>query len=104
MPRTLIIISFHFVFPLLREVTVDHECEIGRGVHIMGGVSIAGIVKIEDYVTIGANATIFPDIKISEGAFIGAGAVVTKNVGKNEAFLQNNMNLMLALGFSHRAN
>jgi acetyltransferase-like isoleucine patch superfamily enzyme len=69
--------------------TIDHECEIGNGVHIMGGVSIAGRVKIGDYVTIGTNATIFPDLEISEGAFIGAGAVVRKNVKKNEIVVGN---------------
>lgn len=35
---------------------------------------------IEDHVTIGANATILPAIKIGKGAMIAAGAVVTKNV------------------------
>ena len=53
--------------------TIDHECEIGNGVHIMGGVSIAVRVKIGDYVTIGTNATILPDVEISEDAFIDAG-------------------------------
>ena len=62
--------------------TIDHECEIGNGVHIMGGVCIAGRVKIGDYVSIGTNATIFPDLEISEGAFIGAGAVVKKELKK----------------------
>ena len=55
----------------------------------MGGVCIAGNVKIGDYVTIGTNATIFPDLEISEGAFIGAGAVVRKNVKKNEIVVGN---------------
>ena len=55
----------------------------------MGGVSIAGRVKIGDYVSIGTNATIFPDLEISEGAFIGAGAVVRKNVKKNEIVVGN---------------
>lgn len=35
---------------------------------------------IEDRVTIGANATILPDITIGEGAFIAAGAIVTEDV------------------------
>ena len=30
--------------------------------------------------SIGANATILPDVEIGEGALIGAGAIVTKNV------------------------
>lgn len=35
---------------------------------------------IEDSVTIGANATILPGVRIGEGAFIAAGAVVLRNV------------------------
>jgi len=60
--------------------TVDHECIIGNGVHIMGNVAIAGKVEIGDFATIGTNATILPYVKIGEGSFIGAGAVVTKEV------------------------
>jgi len=35
---------------------------------------------IGDYAVIGANATILPGVKIGEHAFIGAGAIVTKDV------------------------
>ena len=35
------------------------------------------------------NATILPKIRIEDGAFIGAGAVVTKNVKKNEIVAGN---------------
>ena len=35
---------------------------------------------LEDGVTIGANATILPGIRICEGAMVGAGAVVTRDV------------------------
>ena len=50
----------------------------------MGGASIAGRVKIGNYVSIGTNSTILPDIKVGSGAYIGAGSVVTKNVKDNE--------------------
>ena len=39
---------------------------------------------IEDNVVIGGCATILPSLTIQEGAFIGAGALLTKNVGKGE--------------------
>ncbi len=35
---------------------------------------------IEDSVSIGANSTILPGIKIETGSFIAAGSIVTKNV------------------------
>ena len=59
---------------------IDHECIIGNGVHIMGGAHLAGCVQVEDFVSIGTNATILPRIKIGTNAIIGAGAVVTKDV------------------------
>jgi len=46
----------------------------------MGGSVVTGRVRIGDYATIGSNATILPDLEVGEGAFVGAGAVVTKNV------------------------
>lgn len=36
--------------------------------------------RIEEGVTIGANATVLPDITISKHAFVAAGAIVTKDV------------------------
>lgn len=59
---------------------IDHECRIGRGVHVMGSAAVAGRVTIDDYATIGTNATVLPDITIGEGAVVGAGAVVTRDV------------------------
>ncbi|MDT0295756.1 acyltransferase [Mesonia ostreae] len=44
---------------------------------------------IEDFVSIGANATILPNLHIGKGAFIGAGAVVTKNVKPFQIVLGN---------------
>jgi len=62
---------------------VDHESILGCGVHVMPGATIAGSVRVGDFSTIGSNATILPRISIAEGAFIGAGAVVTKDVEQN---------------------
>jgi len=39
--------------------------------------------------SIGANSTILPGIEVSEGAVVGAGAVVTKNVPKNKMVIGN---------------
>ena len=45
--------------------------------------SIAGLVNIGNYSTIGTNATILPKLQIGENVYVGAGAVVTKNVESN---------------------
>ena len=38
---------------------------------------------IEDGATIGANATVLPDVTVGENAFVSAGAVVTEDVPAN---------------------
>lgn len=45
--------------------------------------------KVEDGVSIGANATILPGLTIGRGAMIGAGSVVTKNVPSGETWVGN---------------
>ena len=44
---------------------------------------------VEDNVSIGANSTILPGIRIGEGAKIGAGSVVTKDVPPGETWVGN---------------
>jgi len=59
--------------------TVEHETEVGDGVTIMSRAAIMGEVKIGNYATIGGNATVLA-VKVGEGAMVGAGALVTKDV------------------------
>ena len=68
---------------------IDHECKIGHGVHLMGGCYLAGRVTVGDFSSIGATATILPDIKIGKYSIVGAGAVVTKNVPDNTVVVGN---------------
>lgn len=44
---------------------------------------------VEDDVSIGANATILPGIRLGKGCVIGAGAVVTKEVPPGETWVGN---------------
>lgn len=46
-------------------------------------------VIVEDYVRIGIGAIILPGIRIGENAVIGAGTVVTKDVGKGDVVVGN---------------
>jgi len=89
---------------------IDGRCEIGDGVSMQTGVYVPSDTTIqnhvflgpqatllndpypvrtdvdlvgpvlEDHVSIGGNATILPNVTIGEGAFVAAGAVVTKDV------------------------
>jgi len=60
--------------------SVDHECRLGEGVHLCPGARLAGCVTVEPFATIGTGAGVLPRLCIGEGAFVGAGAVVTRNV------------------------
>lgn len=60
--------------------SVDHECELERGVHIGPGATLAGAVRVREYAFVGAGATILPRITIGAGSIVGAGAVVTRDV------------------------
>jgi sugar O-acyltransferase (sialic acid O-acetyltransferase NeuD family) len=60
--------------------SIDHECFLDDGVTIGPGARLAGLVKVEKYVDIYTGAIILPRVKIGEGAIIGAGAVVRKDV------------------------
>lgn len=60
--------------------SIDHECVLGDGVHIMPGTTLCGCVTVENFATIGSNATILPHIRIGSRAMIGAGAVVIRDV------------------------
>jgi acetyltransferase-like isoleucine patch superfamily enzyme len=58
----------------------DHDDQLGKGVHLMPGATLCGEIVVEDFATIGANATVLPRLRIGSGAFVGAGAVVTRDV------------------------
>jgi sugar O-acyltransferase (sialic acid O-acetyltransferase NeuD family) len=69
--------------------SVDHECVLGDGVHLMPGARLAGCITVESYATIGTNATVLPRLRIGEGAMVGAGAVVTKDVPAGAVVMGN---------------
>lgn len=60
--------------------SVDHDCQVGRHVHISPGATICGNVMIEDEAHIGAGAVIRQSIRIGKGSVVGAGAVVVRDV------------------------
>ncbi len=60
---------------------VEHDCVIGKHVHICPGAVISGGVIIGDSTFIGAGATIIQGIKIGDNSVVAAGAVVVNDVG-----------------------
>ena len=98
-----------------KNVCIGHHCSIGAGSFIPENVIIKNNVFIgphvvftndkyapskgawrhlpptvvEDYVSIGANCTILPNLTLGAHAKIGAGSVVTKDVKSNTVVVGN---------------
>ena len=73
---------------------IEHDCIIGNYVTFAPGVKCNGNIRIADHVYIGAGAIIKQGttdnpLQIGEGAIIGMGAVVTKNIPPGEIVVGN---------------
>jgi sugar O-acyltransferase (sialic acid O-acetyltransferase NeuD family) len=60
--------------------TVDHDCRIGAFVNISPGSHLSGRTVVERYALLGTGTITLPDVRIGEGATVGAGAVVVHDV------------------------
>ena len=61
-------------------VTIAHDCRIGDFVSIGPSAALAGGVEVEDGVEFGVGARVMPRCRIGHLAFVGAGAVVIRDV------------------------
>lgn len=59
---------------------IEHDVTIGRHCHISVNATVAGFSYLDDYVMVGAGATIIDKIQVCANVVIGAGAVVTENI------------------------
>ncbi|HBE76239.1 MAG TPA: sugar acetyltransferase [Firmicutes bacterium] len=62
---------------------VEHDCVIGKHVHIAPGAVLSGGVHVADSVHIGVGATIIQGVAIGKRTIIGAGAVVVHDIPEN---------------------
>ena len=63
--------------------SLDHDSDVGELAQVMPGAVIAGGAVIGPFATIGTGAVLLPLVRIGENAFVGAGAVVRKDVAEN---------------------
>ena len=59
---------------------VEHDCRIGRHVHIAPGAVICGGVEVGDHVHIGSGATLIQGLQIGAESISGAGSIVTRDI------------------------
>ena len=60
--------------------TVEHDCWIGKNVHIAPGATLSGGVSIGDNCLIGVGANIVQSVSVCGGCLIGAGSTVVKDI------------------------
>jgi sugar O-acyltransferase (sialic acid O-acetyltransferase NeuD family) len=68
---------------------IGHDSVIGDFTSIMPHVDFGGNVTVGKNVFIGTKATIIPKITIKDGATVGAGSVVVKNVSRSATVFGN---------------
>ena len=61
-------------------VHIGHDSQIGNGVILPNGATLAGHVTVEDYATLSANAPVHQYCTIGKYAYIGGGTTITQDV------------------------
>ncbi|MFJ6138961.1 hypothetical protein [Kitasatospora sp. NPDC092286] len=64
--------------------TVGHDSVLGERVTVCPGGNVSGAVLLDDGATVGGNAVVLQGRKVGAGAFVGAAAVVTRDVPPGE--------------------
>jgi sugar O-acyltransferase (sialic acid O-acetyltransferase NeuD family) len=63
--------------------SVDHECELGDGVHVAPGATLCGCVSVGQHTLIGPGSVVLPRVNIGKNVIVGAGSVVTHDLPDN---------------------
>ncbi|KYP11480.1 MAG: acetyltransferase [Limnobacter sp. CACIAM 66H1] len=64
--------------------SVDHDCTLGKHVHVAPGATICGSVCVGDSAFIGAGSTVIQQLDIGTKALVGAGTTVIRNLKPGE--------------------
>lgn len=67
--------------------TIDHDCDIGKAVHIAPQCALAGNVKVGAFSFLGIGSKVIPERTIAENVNLGAGSVVITDLRKSGTFV-----------------
>ena len=59
---------------------IDHDCAIGKHVHIAPGCTLSGYVTVGDETHIGAGAVVIQGINVGKRCLVAAGALVNRDL------------------------
>ncbi len=62
--------------------TIGHDSVLEPYVTVLPGANVSGAVRLSEGATIGANACVLQGVTVGTAAMVGAGAVVTTDVGE----------------------
>lgn len=65
-------------------VTIDHDCTIGRHVHVAPATTLCGFIQIGELTHIGAGTTIIQKRQVGEQCLVGAGSLVIHDIQSHE--------------------
>jgi sugar O-acyltransferase (sialic acid O-acetyltransferase NeuD family) len=68
---------------------VEHDCVVGEFCHISPNAVLAGGVKLDARVWVGACSSVRQLVRIGEEAVVGMGSVVTKNIPSRVTVIGN---------------
>lgn len=63
--------------------TIDHDCQIGRAVHIAPQCALAGKVSVGQGSFLGIGCKVIPEINIGSLCVAGAGSVIVRDIPSN---------------------
>ena len=79
---------------IANHVNIGHNVHVGKNCFISAGAVLCGSVVIEDNCWIGPSTSIRNHVRVCQGAMVGVGAVVIKNVPRNATVVGNPANAL----------
>jgi acyl-[acyl carrier protein]--UDP-N-acetylglucosamine O-acyltransferase len=74
---------------LMKHCHIGHDAQLGADCELAPGTVIGGHAILEDGVRCGIGVLVKPFVRVGEGARLGAGAVVVKDVPAGEVWVGN---------------